>query len=172
MAHDEWMTPQWVISAVMEAAGVSLIGLDPCSTAEANEVVKAAKYYTKEQNGLAQDWWIHGFAWCNPPYSDPRPWVEKMAANPAKGGPQMGALLMNTATETKAGQMLLNWARYVWFPNKRIQFVAPTDLRDVYKSNSNRSGQMIGFFGVGNLNTVKLRKHGVVVEEVDWAFSG
>jgi phage N-6-adenine-methyltransferase len=40
------------------------------------ENAKCARYYTKEQDGLAQPW-ADEVVWCNPPYSDIRPWVEK-----------------------------------------------------------------------------------------------
>lgn len=36
---------------------------------------KAPVYYTREQNGLARQWW--GSVWCNPPYSDCGAWVRK-----------------------------------------------------------------------------------------------
>lgn len=37
---------------------------------------KCARYFTVERDGLMQSWG-GGAVWCNPPYSDIRPWVEK-----------------------------------------------------------------------------------------------
>lgn len=37
---------------------------------------KLPRYYTIEQDGLAQDW-TGERVWCNPPYSDIEPWVQK-----------------------------------------------------------------------------------------------
>jgi len=37
---------------------------------------KLLRYFTPEQNGLEQSW-SGERVWCNPPYSDIRPWVEK-----------------------------------------------------------------------------------------------
>jgi hypothetical protein len=60
----EWYTPPEFIEmarTVMEA-----IDLDPASNATAQGWVKAAQFYTKDDNGLAQPW--SGRVWCNPPY--------------------------------------------------------------------------------------------------------
>lgn len=37
---------------------------------------KCARFYDRSIDGLAQDW-TGERVWCNPPYSDIRPWVEK-----------------------------------------------------------------------------------------------
>jgi len=37
---------------------------------------KCERFYTREQDGLAQDWSGERI-WCNPPYSDIAPWVRK-----------------------------------------------------------------------------------------------
>lgn len=39
-------------------------------------------FWTREDNGLLQDWRGRR-VWCNPPYSDLRPWVEKAARREA-----------------------------------------------------------------------------------------
>ena len=36
---------------------------------------KTRDYFTREQDGLAQEW--YGKVWCNPPYSDCGAWVQK-----------------------------------------------------------------------------------------------
>ena len=61
----EYYTPYAIIDAARATMGG--IDVDPSSSVEANRVVKAQTFYTKEQNGLEQDWW--GNVWMNPPFT-------------------------------------------------------------------------------------------------------
>lgn len=62
---NEWYTPRHIVEIARRVMGG--IDLDPFSCPQANEIVQADKYYTKEQDGLSLPW--HGRIWCNPPYS-------------------------------------------------------------------------------------------------------
>ena len=55
--------------------------LDPCSNPRSH--IKASARYMLErgQDGLAQAWF--GRVYCNPPYSDPLPWSERLRAHEA-----------------------------------------------------------------------------------------
>ena len=59
---DDWGTPQDLFDALNEEFNFTL---DPCAD---NNNHKCAKYYTIEQDGLAQSW-AGETVFCNPPYS-------------------------------------------------------------------------------------------------------
>ena len=65
--NNEWYTPKEYIELVKKVMGK--IDLDPASCDEAQKIIKAEEYYTKEDNGLEQSWF--GNIWLNPPYSQP-----------------------------------------------------------------------------------------------------
>lgn len=75
---NEWATPQQFFNELNDEFHFTL---DPCAT---KENAKVWFYYTKEQNGLIQDWNRH-IVFCNPPYGrEIGKWVKK--ASEAKGG--------------------------------------------------------------------------------------
>jgi phage N-6-adenine-methyltransferase len=60
-ATDEWPTPPAFFAKLNRRYQFTL---DPCATADN---AKCALYFTKEQDGLQQDWGTHR-VFCNPPY--------------------------------------------------------------------------------------------------------
>jgi site-specific DNA-methyltransferase (adenine-specific) len=60
-ASDEWPTPRAYFETVEREFGP--FDLDPCATPAS---AKAPKYFTKADDGLAQEW--RGRVWMNPPY--------------------------------------------------------------------------------------------------------
>lgn len=65
--QNEWYSPAKYIEAARQVMGS--IDLDPASCEHANHTVKAARYYTKEENGLVLPW--YGNVWLNPPFQKP-----------------------------------------------------------------------------------------------------
>lgn len=59
----EWYTPSWLVDICRAILGG--IDLDPCSSAIANETIKAKKFYALPDDGLAHPW--HGSVFINPP---------------------------------------------------------------------------------------------------------
>ena len=60
-SSDEWPTPQFLFDALNAEFGFTL---DPCATPTN---AKCRKYFTREQDGLAQDW-SNETVFMNPPY--------------------------------------------------------------------------------------------------------
>lgn len=78
-ATHEWETPQWLFDELDAEWGFTL---DPCATAEN---AKCSKYYTKEQDGLIQDW-SGEIVFMNPPYGrEIGKWVQKAYEESLKG---------------------------------------------------------------------------------------
>lgn len=72
--RDSWRTPPEIFAALN--AEFRFVGDVAASDANALH----HHYLTERQNALAINWREHfrtGFVWCNPPYSDPMPWVQK-----------------------------------------------------------------------------------------------
>lgn len=62
---DEWGTPGEYIELARKVMGG--IDLDPASNEHAQKTVQADRFFTKDDDGLAQQW--TGKVWLNPPYS-------------------------------------------------------------------------------------------------------
>ena len=69
---DDRRTPPDLLAECMDLAGVNGFDLDVAAN---DDNAVAPKWYTRDDDGLTSQWW--GNVWCNPPYSDIRPWVEK-----------------------------------------------------------------------------------------------
>lgn len=77
-ASDNWATPQDFFDELDSEFGFTL---DVCASS-AN--AKCKMYYTKEDNGLEQDW--AGIVWCNPPYGrEISKWIKKGFETGQKG---------------------------------------------------------------------------------------
>jgi len=87
----EWFTPQPLFD---ELNAEFRFTLDPCAT---TENAKCKKFFTQEQDGLAQDW-SGERVFCNPPYGRTiGKWVEKLAT----GGAKLAVALLPSRTDTR-----------------------------------------------------------------------
>ncbi len=124
-ASNEWYTPAEYVNAAREVMGA--IDLDPASNPLANETVQAARYYTQEDDGLAQTW--YGRVFLNPPYgvtegeSNAGVWARKLITDYQNGHVSEAVLLVNANTERKWFAQL--WDFPICFTNHRIQFYTP-----------------------------------------------
>lgn len=102
-ASDEYYTPAYIVDAARSVMGA--IDLDPATCELAQTVVRAERFYTKADDGLARPW--SGRVWLNPPFSNPHPFVMKAIEEYANGNIDEAIVLVNNGTETAWGQALL-----------------------------------------------------------------
>ena len=109
-ASTEWATPQDFFDKL---DALFHFTLDPCAT---SENAKCPKYYTKEEDGLAQSW--EGEAvFCNPPYCKAiKEWVRKCYEESQKPNTTVVALLP-ARTDTKY------FHEYIYHKAREIHFV-------------------------------------------------
>jgi len=92
---DDWYTPRWLT----EQLGL-VFDIDVCAPVDHDaRTVPAKRYYTIEKDGLTQPW--DGLIWCNPPYSDPEPWIDRWATH--------GGGLLLTHVSAKSSRMAPLW---------------------------------------------------------------
>lgn len=132
----EWYTPPEYVAVAREVMGA--IDLDPASCAEANEWIKAARFYA--DNGLSREW--AGRVWLNPPYgrdeshrSNQEKWSAKLIEEHVTGRVKQAHLLVNSATGNKWFQPL--WAYPICFVDHRIKFRVPDGAKKDQPLNSN-----------------------------------
>jgi hypothetical protein len=133
---NEWYTPARYVEAARAVMGS--IDLDPASCAMANQVVKAKRYYTIEDNGLSKPW--HGNIWLNPPYGKVNPipgstrsyqklFVEKLLSEVASGHiEQVTMLLLGNCCFTHYFYPL--WQYPLCFHDGFISFYKPDGTTD------------------------------------------
>lgn len=118
---DERYTTRETDDCCRKAARVEAWDLDVAACAEAH---LADRYFTKEQNGLLQQWSAER-VWCNPPYSDIEPWAVKAWAEITAKRCRLVAMLI-PATRTEQGW----WQREIEpYRDGRITDERPLGLR-------------------------------------------
>lgn len=110
----EWATPQDFFDRLNEEFHFTL---DPCST---HENAKCAKHYTKEDDGLSQDW-KGETVYCNPPYGREMPkWIKKCYEH-FMGGDD-AVMLIPARTDTKAFHEYIYGKAEIRFIRGRLKF--------------------------------------------------
>jgi ParB family chromosome partitioning protein len=117
----EWYTPTAYVESVRMVLGG--IDLDPASSAAANEIIKAATYYSIEDDGLTHSW--HGRLFLNPPYSGMAgPFTAKLIREYAAGN-VTAAIALVSAHMTETEWFAPLWDFLLCFTDHRIPFWSP-----------------------------------------------
>jgi hypothetical protein len=135
----EWYTPAEYIEAARRALGA--IDLDPASCELANRTVGASRFYSLEDDGLAQPW--YGRVWMNPPYGGyVASFVGKLVDEHGAGNVEAAIALVSAhAVDTQ-------WFQQLWdcpalcFIDHRITFISPHR-----ESHQNTGGSCFAYFG-------------------------
>lgn len=137
----EWYTPADHIEAARELMGG--IDLDPASCDEAQANVKASVYYTKETDGLSQEW--SGRVWMNPPYCMPEidRFTGRIIDEYKAGKVAQAVVLTNNSTDTAWFHRLLEQSDLVCLTRGRVKFWGP----DGSAATGARQGQAIFYLG-------------------------
>ena len=121
----EWNTPPEIIEAARDCMGG--IDLDPASNVTAQQIVQAERYYTVQDDGLAQPW--NGRVWMNPPYRGGaiNRFIEKLIASP---GVQQAVVITGPYHDTKYGQSLAGASNCLCLVAGRIKFLKGANERE------------------------------------------
>jgi hypothetical protein len=68
---DDHYTPKWIFDVLNVQ-----FDIDVASPPGGIPYINAKKYYTQADDGLTADW--QGLVWCNPPYSNVGPWIDRL----------------------------------------------------------------------------------------------
>lgn len=111
------------------------IDLDPASCKQANDRIKANRFFDIKSNGLLQDW--KGKIFLNPPYGrgGQSAWSKKLLEEYSKKNVVEAIMLVNSATGTNWFQSL--WDYPICFVSKRIKFVSADDVTKHSPTHSN-----------------------------------
>lgn len=120
--ENEWYTPPEYLDAAREVMGG--IDLDPASSAIAQQVVGAARFFTRDDDGLTKPW--RGRVWLNPPYSQPdiAHFCSKLVTEVAAGAVEQAILLTHNYTDTAWFHEAESMAAAICFTRGRIKFVS------------------------------------------------
>ena len=140
---DDYYTPPFIF----EALGLEF-DLDVSAPPGGVPWIPAKNFYTIIDDGLSQEW--NGKIWCNPPYSNTTPWLEKMIEH------NNGIALVQIAKSA--------WCNLVWKKADGVLFM-PTDLKFVRNSGKSLAiftHTMLVGFGADNVEAMRQSNLGFV----------
>ncbi len=100
---------------------------------------KCLNFFSRTVDGLARPWDGHR-VWCNPPYKNLGPWVDKAIQQTSRK--TLSVLLLPSRTEQQWFRKVLIGATELSFFDARIQFNPPRGV----PASSNREGSILAVF--------------------------
>jgi hypothetical protein len=118
----EHYTPKEYLDAARQVFG-GTIDLDPASCADANRFVRATAFFTKEDDGLSQEWW--GNVFLNHPYDGTPLWIEKALREYRDGRTTAVIIVLNGRTAVSSSFRFNDVDHLRCYPNKPLKFRGP-----------------------------------------------
>lgn len=142
--NEEHYTPEEYVNLARLVMGG--IDTDPASCEEAQKIVQADVWYSKEDDGLTRDW--NGNVFMNPPYSVGviDKFITKLLEEIELGHTAQAILLTNNNTDTKWFHSAAEKADRICFTKGRINFYQVGDGITTTKT-SPTNGQTFFYFG-------------------------
>lgn len=137
---NEWYTPKEYVEAARLAMGG--IDVDPASNDTAQYTVRAGRYYTVHDDGLAQTW--VGNVWLNPPYgkhTDGRSavgvWAHKLRVEYEAGRTEQAVFLCGTRHSEQVDVQRLMRLGAVCITRQRIRFYTDRGAQPMQPTGNN-----------------------------------
>jgi phage N-6-adenine-methyltransferase len=129
-------TPPWLYESIQEFLGVLFV-LDVCAN---GATAKTGYYYSLEERGedsLKLPWSDTNF--CNPPFSDIIPWIEKAKQEALLGNST--AMIFPDNTETRYSRLAYDYADTVVHMPFRVNFLKPDGVPFLDKKGNKQGPQ-------------------------------
>ncbi|URC22387.1 putative adenine-specific methylase [Serratia phage vB_SmaM-Susuwatari] len=140
-------TPKWLFNVLNKRyGGPDGFNLDAAADAENSHCIA---HYNEEQNSLLQEWASYEYVFCNPPFDDLNPWVEKAIAECKLGkNVTVAMILPHDVSVAWAHRAIINSAEIIHVisdgkASGRVAFIDPISKKPRKKNNK---GTMICIF--------------------------
>lgn len=131
--RDLWQTPKFVFKYYYNRFGFT------CDVAASESNTFCIDFYDKSDNSLEMPWYRSN--WCNPPYSDITPWVEKAIEQMGKGC--LTAMLIPADTSVKWFKRAFDNCSECHFISGRLAFINAETQKPV---SGNNKGSVVFIF--------------------------
>lgn len=131
-------TPVWFINSLCDLLGIEFFDLDVCAL---EKTKKASYFYSlveRNENSLELDWDL--WNWCNPPFSNILPFLEKAVKESSSGFKNTAAIMPNNP-ETAYVRYAKEWADTIIEMPFRMKFERPNGEKFLDKKGREQGPQ-------------------------------